>query len=196
MTDASEPPSAESSPSSPVSSSSSSSSAVSRALADAGSTAAGELGGHGARDEALAEYVPERRTLGIPRAARMMPVGRVWRLGALLVTADGRLLATGRVVRAERPVRRSTPAAAIAEQRAYAAAAVKGGFAEGETVNFGAEWVDPVELEASGASGPVVVVGGDALFVRWSPAQPDALTSLDRYLADRVELLVNPPSGT
>ena len=192
MTDASEPPPARSSPSA---SASSSSSAVLRALADAGSAAARELGGHAARDEALAEYVPERRTLGIPRAARMMPIGRVWRLGALLVTADGRLLATGRVVRAERPVRRSTPAAAIAEQRAYAAAAVKGGYTEGETVNFGAEPVDQAELEASGASGPVVVVG-DALFVRWSPAQPDALTPLDRYLADRVELLVNPPSGS
>ena len=165
-----------------------------RALADAGSAAARELGGHAARDEALAEYVPERRTLGIPRAARMMPIGRVWRLGVLLVGADGQLFATGRVGRAERPVRRSTPAASIAEQRAFAAAAVKGGFAEGETVNFGAVPVDPAELEASGASGPVVVVG-DALFVRWSPAQPDALTPLDRYLADRVELLVNPPAG-
>ncbi|MGH3706288.1 MAG: hypothetical protein ACRDT9_16745, partial [Agromyces sp.] len=103
--------------------------------------------------------------------------------------------ATGRVVRAERPVRRSTPAAAIAEQRAYAAAASKGGFAEGETVNFGAVPVDPVELVRSGASGPLVVVG-DELFVRWSPAQPGALTPLGRYLADRVELLANPPSGT
>ncbi|SIN85982.1 hypothetical protein [Agromyces cerinus] len=165
-----------------------------QALADAGSAAARELGEHTARDEALAEYVPERRALGVPRAARMTPIGRVWRLGVLLVDADGRLFATGRVVRAERPVRRSTPAAAIAEQRAYAAAAAKGGFAEGETVNFGAVPVDPAELVRAGASGPIVVAG-DELFVRWSPAQPDALTPLDRYLADRVELLANPPSG-
>lgn len=190
MTDASEPTSAQS----PSSSPSSSSSAALQALAAAGSAAAAELGAHAARDEALAEYVPERRTLGIPRAARMKPLGRVWRLGVLLVDADGRLFATGRVVRAERPVRRSTPAAAIAEQRAYAAAAVKGGFSEGETVNFGAQPVDPVELEGSGASGPVVIAG-DELFVRWNPAQPDALTPLGRYLTDRVELLANPPSG-
>ena len=188
MTDASAPGSS-SSPSQ-----SSSSPAVLQALAAAGSAAAAELGGQAARDEALAEYVPERRTLGIPRAARMTPIGRVWRLGVLLIDADGNFFATGRVVRAERPVRRSTPAAAIAEQRAYAAAAAKGGFTEGETVNFAAVPVGPAELEASGASGAVVVVG-DALFVRWSPAQPDALTPLDRYLADRVELLVNPPSG-
>ena len=184
MTDASQPPSARST----------GSSGVLRALDAAGATAAAELGRHDARDEALAEYVPERRTLGIPRAARMTPLGRDWRLGVLLVDPDGRLFATGRVVRAERPVRRSTPAASIAEQRAFAAAAVKGGFAEGETVNFGAVPVDPAELGRSGASGPIVVVG-DALFVRWNPAQPDALTPLDRYLADRVELLVNPPSG-
>lgn len=184
MTDASEPVPARSSPSS----------TVLQALAAAGSATAAELGRHSARDEALAEYVPERRTLGIPRAARMTPLGRAWRLGALLVTADGRLLATGRVVRAERPARRSTPAAAIAEQRAYAAAAVKGGFAEGETVNFGAVPVDPAELVRAGASGPLVVVD-DELFVRWSPSLPDSLTPLDRYLADRVDLLANPPSG-
>ncbi|MEF3404663.1 hypothetical protein [Agromyces sp. CCNWLW203] len=193
MTDASAPEPARSSPLS-SGSASSAPSAVLQALAAAGSAAAAELGGHRARDEALAGYVPERRTLGIPRAARMTPLGRVWRLGVLLVDTDGRLFATGRVVRAERPVRRSTPATAIAEQRAFAAAAVKGGFAEGETVNFGAAPVDPAEIERSGASGPIVMVG-DALFVRWNPAQPDALTPLDRYLADRVELLANPPSG-
>ncbi|MGW9632197.1 hypothetical protein ACWGST_15985 [Agromyces sp. NPDC055520] len=167
---------------------------VASALVVAAAAVAAELGRHGARDEALAEYVPERRTLGIPRAARMTPLGRVWRLGVLLVDAQGRLFATGRVVRAERPVRRSTPAAAIAEQRAFAVAAVKGGFAEGETVNFGAAPVDPAELARAAASGPLVVVGDD-LFVRWNPAQPDALTPLGRYLADRVELLANPPSG-
>ena len=184
MTDASAPSSAQ-----PARSS-----AVLQALDAAGAAAAAELGRHGARDEALAEHVPERRTLGIPRAARMTPLGRVWRLGVLLVDTEGRLFATGRVVRAERPVRRSTPAAAIAEQRAFAAAAVKGGFAEGETVNFGAAPVDPAEMERSGASGPIVMVG-DGLFVRWNPTQPDALTPLGRYLADRVELLANPPSG-
>ncbi|WP_139415991.1 hypothetical protein [Agromyces laixinhei] len=167
---------------------------VLRPLVDAASAAAAELGRHAARDEALAEYVPERRTFGVRRAARMTPIGRVWRLGVLLIDAEGRLFATGRVVRAERPARRSTPAAAIAEQRGYAAAAVKGGFAEGETVNFGAVPVDPVGLVRSGASGPLVVVG-DELFVRWSPTQPGALAALDGYLADRIELLTNPPAG-
>ncbi|RXZ66874.1 hypothetical protein ESP51_20120, partial [Agromyces albus] len=64
--------------------------------------AAAELGAAHARDEALAEFVPERRVFGIPRRARMTRVGRVWRLGALLVTSEGALLAAGRVIRAER----------------------------------------------------------------------------------------------
>ncbi len=154
-----------------------------------------ELRAGDARDEALADFVPERRVLGLPRAARMTPVGRVWRLGVLLLHADGRISATGRVVRAERPARRSIPANAVAEQRAYRAAAVKGGIPEGDTVNFEARPVDLDELARDGASGPLVLDGG-AVLVRWSPSQPDALTPLERYLADRGELLGRPPDGS
>ena len=163
--------------------------------------AAAALRAGAARDEILADFVPERRVLGLPRAARMTPIGRVWRLGMLLIDDDdGRgdsgLWATGRVVRAERPTRRSIPAESIAEQRAYRAAAVKGGVAEGATVNFDASRVDLDELARSGASGPLVLGdGGREVLVRWSPSQPDALVSLERYLADRVELLVRPPEG-
>ncbi|MFD4421225.1 hypothetical protein ACFWN7_06950 [Agromyces sp. NPDC058484] len=156
--------------------------------------AAATLGAAAAREEAVAEFVPERRVLGVRRAARMTATGRVWRLGVLLVGADGRLYATGRVVRAERATRRSIPANAIAEQRAFRAAAVKGGLPVGETVNFGADPIDVRELVRAGASGPLVLRGGVVL-VRWNPTQPDALTPLDRYLADRVELLVHPPGG-
>jgi hypothetical protein len=169
------------------------SAAVARArelVADAVTT----LRASSARDEVLAEYVPGRRVLGLPRAARMTPIGRVWRLGVLLLAADGRLFATGRVVRAERAVRRSVIAEAVAEQRAYRAAAVKGGIAEGETVSFDARPIDLDEVARGEASGPLLLRDG-AVHVRWSPAQPDALTPLDRYLADRVELLANPPSG-
>lgn len=157
---------------------------------------AGELRSSGARSEVLAEFVPERRMLGIPRAARMTSIGRVWRLGALLLDADGMLYAVGRVVRAERPARKSVTAESVAQQRAWRAAAVKGGIAEGETVNFDAGSIDLDELARAGASGPLVVnaVTGEVL-VRWSPAQPDALTPLDAYLRDRVDLLAHPPEG-
>ncbi|GAA1797790.1 hypothetical protein [Agromyces neolithicus] len=148
----------------------------------------------GARREVLAQYVPGRRVLGVPRAARMAPTGRVWRLGVLLLDETGSAWATGRVVRAERSARKSITAEAVAEQRAYRAAAVKGGIAEGESVNFDASPIDLDELARDGTSGPLMLVD-EQVFVRWSATQPDALTPLERYLADRVELLANPPAG-
>jgi hypothetical protein len=66
---------------------------------------------------------------------------------------------------------------------------------EGETVDFDAPEVDLDELARLGASGPLVLHDG-VVRVRWSPAQPDALTPLDAYLRDRVDLLVHPPEGT
>ena len=140
--------------------------------------AATALADAGARREVLAEFVPERRVLGVPRAARMAPVGRVWRLGVVLLDDTGSAWATGRVVRAERRARKSITAESVAEQRAYRAAAVKGGIAEGETVNFDASPIDLDELARVGSSGPLALVD-DEVFVRWSTAQPDALTPLD-----------------
>ena len=160
--------------------------------------AVAELAAASARTEVLAEFVPERRVLGLPRAARMTAADRVWRLGALLLDAHGRVYATGRVVRAERPARRSIPAEAIAEQRAYRAAAVKGGIAEGETVVFDApELVLTVEALRSGR-GPLVlasIAGTPEVVVRWDPGRADAVVPLAAYLADRVDLLVHPPQG-
>ena len=69
---------------------------------------------------------------------------------------------------------------------------MKGGIPEGETVAFDASPIDFDALARDGASGPLVVRDGRVL-VRWSHAQPDALTPLDRYLADRVDLLAHPP---
>ena len=153
-----------------------------------------ELAAASARTEVLAAFVPERRVLGLPRAARMTPTGRVWRLGVLLLDDDGHVHATGLVARAERAARRSVTANSVAEQRAYRAAAVKGGIPAGETVNFD---TTPIELTAAGlraGDGPVLLRGGEVL-VRWSPAQPDAVTPLGAYLADRVDLLVHRPEG-
>lgn len=147
-----------------------------------------------ARTETLAEYVPGRRVLGMPRAPRMARIAPVWRLGVLLLDADGRLYATGRVIRAERAVRRSITAESVAEQRAYRAAAIKGGLAEGETVDFEAQPI-PLDVDAlAAASGPLVLVG-DEVLVRWNPAQPESLTPIEAYLRERVDLLVHPPQG-
>jgi hypothetical protein len=162
-----------------------------------------ELAAASARTETLAEYVPERRRLGLPRAARMSTIGPVWRLGVLLLDADGRLYATGRVIRAERPVRKSVIAESVAEQRAYRAAAVKGGIPEGATVVFDAM---PIELDAdaltdaaSSRTTPAVLTsdadGASQVAVRWDPARADAVIPFESYLAERVELLAHPPHG-
>lgn len=151
--------------------------------------AAARLAAAGARDEAWAEYVPARRVLGLPRAARMTPRGRVWRLAVLLITTDGELLATGRVVRAQREVRRSVTANSVAVERAFKAAAVRGGYREDETVNFGAVPIELDELATVGASGPLMLGDDGVLRVRWSPTDPSALADLAGYLAERVDLL-------
>jgi hypothetical protein len=169
-------------------------SAVSRAR-ELLTEAAAALRDGDARHETLAELVPARRVLGMPRAARMTPIGPVWRLGVLLLDDGGRAYATGHVVRAERAARKSVTAEAVAQQRAWRAAAVKGGIHEGETVDFDAPAVDLDELGRVGASGPLVLRDG-VVFVRWSPSQPDALSPLETYLLDRVDLLVHPPQGT
>jgi len=99
----------------------------------------------------------------------MAPLGRVWRLGAFLLTPDGRLLRTGRVVRvAGTDRRRSVVAAAITEHHELALAARRGGYREGETVDFDAEPVDPADAGV-----------------------PD----LAAYLTERAELLIEPPHG-
>ena len=80
-------------------------------------------------------------------------------------------------------------------RRALRAAAQRGGFRDGETVNFGAEPI-PLEVEAlRDSTGPLFVRDGRAL-VRWSAAAGDeAATGFAAYLAERVDLLAHPPEG-
>jgi hypothetical protein len=128
----------------------------------------------------------------------MAAIGPVWRLGVLLLDADGRLYATGRVVRAERPARKSVIAESVAEHRALRAAAVKGGIQEGATVVFDAA---PLSLEVAALAdgpGPLVLVDGadgPVVGVRWNPSAADAIMPLESYLSERVELLAHPPQG-
>lgn len=157
-----------------------------------------ELAAASARTETLAEYVPARRVLGLPRAPRMFAIGPVWRLGVLLLDADGRLYATGRVVRAERPARKSVIAESVAEHRAYRAAAVKGGIPEGATVVFDAAALElEVDALAAGQGTLVFTDGADGVVVavRWNPSFADAAMPLESYLAERVDLLAHPPQG-
>lgn len=146
----------------------------------------------GARDEAVAEYIPRRRRLGIPLEAVLRPAGRVWRLGVLLLNAEGGLRATGGIVRATAPGRTQYVSVSAETRRALRAAAERGHFAAGETVNFDAP---PIELSApalAAASGPLLLHDGRML-VRWNAAADPV--GARAYLAERVDLLVSPPEG-
>ncbi|MCS5495773.1 hypothetical protein NY547_00785 [Cnuibacter physcomitrellae] len=165
----------------------------SRAVRTAVEAAVARLEAAGARDEALADYVVPKRVLGIQRAPQMVPVGRVWRLGVLLVGARGELFATGEVTRAVEPRHPNNQAVSQEVRRAHQLAAFKGPFAPGDTVNYDAAPVDLTALDRGEPSGPLIVAEGIVL-VRWSPSS-GATTPLERYLADRVDLLVDPPGG-
>ena len=158
--------------------------------------AARRLRDAGVRDEALGEYVEPRPVLGIRREATMRSLGRVWRVGVLLVGASvetgGRVWATGSITRVTEPGRSQYQSVSAEVRRAYRAAAAKGHFAAGDTVNHGAT---PIPLDESlvGGDGVLFVDGGVPL-VRWSAAAGAAVPVAD-YLADRVGLLVEPPPG-
>lgn len=138
----------------------------------------------------------------------MTPIGRVWRLGVLLLEVvqagavhaggagtDATLYATGLNTRAVEPGRPGYQSESAEVRRAYRAAAFAGPFERGETVNFDAHPIDLSPESLREASGPLVLEGGTVL-VRWSPSTPAALMPVDAYLADRVALLAHPPEGT
>jgi hypothetical protein len=158
--------------------------------------AAGRLRAAGVRDEALGVYVEPKAVLGIRREPTMRALGRVWRVGALLLGSSpetaGQVWATGAITRVTDPGRSQFVSVSAEVRRAYRAAAAKGHFTDGDTVNHGAT---PVPLDASlvDADG-VLSVRDDEPVVRWSAAA-GATVPLAAYLADRVALLVDPPRG-
>jgi hypothetical protein len=150
----------------------------------------------GARDEALAEFVPPRRVLLVNRQAAMRPVGRAWRLGVFLLDRSGTLHAVGATTRAVPPGYPGYQSVSAEHRRDHRAAAFRGPFDEGETVNFDAHEIllDAEILRTS--TGPLFL-RGDAAFVRWSAtATDDAAIPFEKYLAERVELLIHPPEGS
>jgi len=149
----------------------------------------------GARQEALAEFIPARRTLGIRREPALRRIGSVWRLGVFLLDDAGTLFATGTLVRATPPGRPQYQSRSAEHRRALRAAAQRGHFRDGETVDFDAV---PIPLDADAlrtSTGPLFLLDGRAL-VRWSAAADDAhARAFDAYLSERVDLLAHPPEG-
>jgi hypothetical protein len=138
--------------------------------------------------EALGERREGRRLFGIQRAPRISPQGSAWHLGVLLLT-DDRVLATGEILRAREEVIRGFTAESQRARAAEAAAAARGGFAEGQVVHVGWHVIDLDDLDAE--SSPLAVRGGIPV-VRWSAA--GGYQPLERYLDERIDLLLNPPS--
>ncbi len=143
--------------------------------------------------ETLAEYRPAHRTLLIPRPASFSKLGRVWRLGVLLLTPDGALFATGAVTRARDPKHPNYTSVSGEERRELREAARKAGFGIHDTVNF--ETL-PLALDATlGTVGPVVLRDGEPT-VSWNASRsPESLRPFADYLRERVELAAHPPQG-
>ena len=91
--------------------------------------AARRLRAAGVPDEALGEYAQPKAVLGIRREATMRPLGRVWRIGALLIGSSlesgGRVWATGAITRVIDPGRAQFQSVSAEVRRAYRAAAVR-----------------------------------------------------------------------
>lgn len=145
----------------------------------------------GAPREGLGELVRPRRVLGLARAPRIVPRGTAWHLGVLLLTDDA-LLATGDILRARTEARRGYAAESQRRRAELAAAARRGGFPEGATVHLGWRMLD---IDAAGrgeASDPLALTDG-VVSVRWSAT--GGFVPLERYLDERVGLLLDPPAG-
>ena len=141
--------------------------------------------------EALGELLVPRRVLGVGRSPRIVRRGSAWHLGVLLLTDDA-LLATGDIVRARQEVRRGFAAESQRHRAELAAAARRGGIAEGESVHIGWVELDLAAVLRGAASGPLALQDGTPS-VRWSTA--GGYIPLDAYLDERIDLLRHPPAG-
>ena len=134
-----------------------------------------------ARDEALGAWKPTRKF--IPSQPTLVPVGRAWRLGSLLLSRDARLFRTGSVTRAIQPKEFLADKSLAAEaRRDEQRAAARGPFFTGDIVNFDFEELhlgDPDRALHLDADGHIIY-----------RERVDELR-LDRYLADRAQLLVD-----
>lgn len=132
----------------------------------------------------LGEWSASRRLFGIGRAPRIVPVGEAWQVGVLLI-ADDRVLQVGEVLRARHDAIRGFTAESQRARSDRAAAAHRGGFAEGEVVHLGWEELDVAAVDAGGASGILSSIDG-LPHIRWSAG--GAVRPLAAYLDDQLSL--------
>ena len=150
-----------------------------------GADTARALAARGRAPDGLGAFEPARRRLFGTRPARITRIGAGWRLGALVVATTGEIFVGGETLRAHvpPPVKGYT-AESARERDELRHCAIRGGFAEGETVHW-----QLVPLDAQAPAAPVAIRDG-RLVVRWAPYAPIATApSLEDYLAERVSLI-------
>lgn len=138
--------------------------------------------------EALGEHV-QKRVLGIARAPRIVRRGSAWHVGALLI-GDDTAYAVGDILRARHEAPRGYTSESQRRRSELAAAAFRGGFAEGEVVHLGWQAIDLSAVARGEASGPLTVTAG-VVHVAWSSVA--APVPLAGYLDDRIALMGGTP---
>jgi hypothetical protein len=138
----------------------------------------------GSARERLGDWARTRRLLGFGRAPRIVPVGEAWHVGVLLI-ADAEVYATGEILRARAEAVRGYTAEAQRARSERAAAAVRGGFVDGEVLHLGAAEIDLDAVRRGAVSGPLALVDGIPL-VTWTAA--GARRPLADYLDDQLSL--------
>jgi hypothetical protein len=148
---------------------------------DAITEAVARLTAADARTEVLAVWRTGRRLGPIRRPDALEAVGRVWRLGSVLLDADGRLYRTGTVIQAQHLRFDNHQSNRAADRRELRAAIEKAGIAAGETVDL-----DAVELDPDATPR-----------ISWNGSEdPATLVLLAGYVRERAGLLADPPEGS
>jgi hypothetical protein len=155
------------------------------------SAMAARLDAAGIHDETLGAWKHSRGLFGIGASDALVPAGRAWRLGVLLLDRGGFLYSTGQVTRAIQPGRAAVNRSAAGEERrAIRAIAAHGPFPRGEVINHGWEpiAVDPASLEAG--AGPLSLRDGEVMVEIDAKSGDLGIVPLERYLADRFDILL------
>jgi len=115
---------------------------------------------------------------------KLRRAGPVWRLGALCLSAEGAVFATGDVLVVTEPTHPNHRSALAVERNELRSRARRAGVKAGETIVLDAR---PLDLDAPEAP---LVATPEGLGVIWTPG--GAPIPLAAYLAERVELLRSP----
>jgi hypothetical protein len=119
---------------------------------------------------------------------KLRPAGEVWRLGALCVAEDGALFATGDVLVVTAPTHPNHRSELALERNELRVLLRRAGVPVGATAVLNAR---PLDLDVPE---PPLVATEDGLGVLWTTG--GASIPFERYVTERVELLLNPPGSS